>query len=138
MFSTEATFHLNGIVTTHNCRIWGNQPLQGITDHQTDMPKVKILHHLTFLHSGSNCDKLHYTVTGWSILTFWKYCPSLFKLLFSIQMDQKKWFASITSKITGSNFTGLFPLGLCEEYYLPGKYCRSLKSATWHEWWLQQ
>lgn len=98
----------------------------------------KILHHLTFPHSRNNYDKLHYTVKGWSILTFWKYCPSLFKLLFSIQMDQKRWFANITSKITGSNSTGLLPLGLCEEYYLPGKNCRSLKSATWHEWWLQQ
>jgi hypothetical protein len=41
-FSDEATFHVNGIVNTHNCRIWGSQPPQEIIEHQRGTPKVNV------------------------------------------------------------------------------------------------
>jgi hypothetical protein len=41
-FSDEATFHMNGIVNRHNCRIWGSQPPQKIIEHQRGTPKVNM------------------------------------------------------------------------------------------------
>lgn len=42
IFSDEATFHTNGKVNRHNCRVWGTQnPLQFI-EYERDSPKVNV------------------------------------------------------------------------------------------------
>jgi hypothetical protein len=62
--------------------------------------------------------------------------------MLSKQVDWKRLFHSMAPKITRPNTTGLFSLGLCEEYHLSGENCRSLNSAAvtelilvnaWHE-----
>jgi hypothetical protein len=68
IFSDEATFHTNGKVNWHNCRIWGTQKPEEITEYQRDSPKVNVFCSLS-------CRKLYGpfffakgTVTGQSYL----------------------------------------------------------------------
>uniref|UniRef100_A0A1B6EKB9 DUF4817 domain-containing protein n=1 Tax=Cuerna arida TaxID=1464854 RepID=A0A1B6EKB9_9HEMI len=42
MFTDESTFHVNGVVNRHNCRIWGSQKPQEIVQYQRDSPKVNV------------------------------------------------------------------------------------------------
>jgi hypothetical protein len=61
-----------------------------------------------------------------------KYCPSIFKRTLPQQEVWNKRFPSMVPRITRPNATGLFPLGLCEEYRLSGENCRWSNSATLH------
>uniref|UniRef100_A0A1B6BYI4 Tc1-like transposase DDE domain-containing protein n=1 Tax=Clastoptera arizonana TaxID=38151 RepID=A0A1B6BYI4_9HEMI len=42
IFSDVATFHVNGTVNRHNCRMWGSQPPHEFIEHQRDTPKVNV------------------------------------------------------------------------------------------------
>lgn len=42
IFTDESTFHVNGVVNRHNCRIWGSQKPQEIVQYQRDSPKVNV------------------------------------------------------------------------------------------------
>lgn len=42
LFSDEATFHTNGVVNRHNCRIWGALQPNIIQEHVRDSPKVNV------------------------------------------------------------------------------------------------
>lgn len=63
---------------------------------------------------------------------------SVFKWMLLQQVDWKRQFHSMAPKITRPNTTGLFPLGLFEEYHLSGGNCKSLNSAASHNRQLQQ
>lgn len=42
LFTDEATFHINGCVNRHNCRIWGSQQPNEIHEHVRDSPKLNV------------------------------------------------------------------------------------------------
>lgn len=42
IFSDEATFHTNGKVNRHNCRIWETQNPHDIVEHEQDSPNVNV------------------------------------------------------------------------------------------------
>jgi hypothetical protein len=42
IFSDEATFHTNGKVNRHDCRIWGTQKPQEIIEYERDSPTVNV------------------------------------------------------------------------------------------------
>lgn len=42
LFTDESTFHVNGVVNRHNCRIWGSEKPREIVQHQRDSPKVNV------------------------------------------------------------------------------------------------
>lgn len=42
VFSDEATFHINGKVNRHNCRIWGTENPRETIQHERDSPKVNV------------------------------------------------------------------------------------------------
>lgn len=42
IFSDEATFHVNGVVNRHNCRIWGSENPHVVQEVERDSPKVNV------------------------------------------------------------------------------------------------
>jgi hypothetical protein len=48
-FTDEATFHMNGCVNRHNCRIWGSEQPSGIREYIHDKTKT-LLRNLTLNH----------------------------------------------------------------------------------------
>lgn len=42
IFTDESTFHVNGTVNRHNCRIWGSEKPCEIVQYQRDSPKVNV------------------------------------------------------------------------------------------------
>ena len=42
LFSDKATFHINGVVNRHNCRIWGSEQPNIVHEHVRDSPKVNV------------------------------------------------------------------------------------------------
>ncbi|PSN47408.1 hypothetical protein C0J52_19199 [Blattella germanica] len=42
IFSDQATFHTNGRVNRHNCRIWGTQNPRNFVEYERDSPKVNV------------------------------------------------------------------------------------------------
>lgn len=42
IFSDEASFHVNGHVNRHNCRIWGSEPPHEFVEYERDTPKVNV------------------------------------------------------------------------------------------------
>lgn len=42
LFSDEATFHINGCVNRHNCRVWGSQQPNEIHEYVRDSPKLNV------------------------------------------------------------------------------------------------
>lgn len=42
IMSDEATFHLNGRVNKHNCRIWGDENPRAFNEFERDSPKVNV------------------------------------------------------------------------------------------------
>lgn len=42
IFTDEATFHVNGTVNRHNCRIWGSEQPHEFIQYERDTPKVNV------------------------------------------------------------------------------------------------
>lgn len=48
VFSDESTFHINGIVNRHNCRIWGSENPRVVREMERGTPKINVWCGLTY------------------------------------------------------------------------------------------
>jgi hypothetical protein len=75
-FTDEATFHINGCVNRHNCRIWGSQQPNEFFQYVRGSPKANVWCGLMYDRVVGPFMFVENTITGGSYLDMLEHCFS--------------------------------------------------------------